>query len=383
MTYKNYFCKSIVKYNMRIRAAIALSLSLLAGCAGQKETGNADDITTYSSLLGITQQNDDTTAVVANPWKSGSTLRTYHLSSVKPSGFSYSEPDCTVRIPLRRVVVMTNSIARLLSETGLAGSIAGVCEPEYIKDPLINALLTDGSIQNCGNSMHPDIERIISLSPDAIFVSPFQESGYGQLERLGIPLIECADYMETSPLGRAEWMRFYGRLFGKGLVADSLFRDICGKYDELREMAATCSSRPTVMLDTRGGSAWYVAGGGSTIGRMIADAGGRYLFDGNHQSGSVPLSFESVYEKAADADVWLLKNSSTSSKLTYRLLKEDFSSYARFRPFRERNIWVCDVYDTPYFEVSSFHPELLLQDFVSILHPECSLDKTFYHPLAE
>ena len=115
---------------------------------------------------------------------------------------------------------------------------------------------------------------------------------------------------------------------------------------------------------------------------MIADAGALYLFADNDNSGSVPLSFETVYEKAQDADVWLLKNSS-SVPLTYSLLESDFKSYASFKPFRERNIWVCDVNQVPYFELSSFHPEMLLGDFISIFHPEIKNGRHFYRPLNE
>ena len=189
-------------------------------------------------------------------------------------------------------------------------------------------------------------------------------------------------YLDTSPLARAEWMRFYGRLFGVGANADSLFTQVLNNYQSLCDLAARTPLRPKVMLDTKSGSAWYVAGGNSTIGQMIADAGGTYIFAENKNSGSVPLSFETVFEKAKDADVWLLKNSSTN-RLTYKLLESDFKQYSSFKPFKERNIWACDVYQVPYFELTAFHPEILLADFMAIFHPELSHARTFYHPLDE
>ena len=126
-----------------------------------------------------------------------------------------------------------------------------------------------------------------------------------------------------------------------------------------------------------------MAGGASTIGRMIADANADYLFSDNNNSGSVPLSFETVYERASEADVWLLKNSSETTKLTYSLLEADRKQYTSFKPFRERNIWVCDVNKVPYFELTSFHPEKLLEEFISIFHPEINSGRYFYHPLDE
>lgn len=342
------------------KAAYILVIALLSACVQGPVPNQHDSMLSYASLLSLT----DSTATVMNPWKPGRTLCTYNLTETS----------------FKRVIVTTNSHVRLLSELGLADRIAGICEPEQISDSLILAMCADGRIADCGNGMYPNMEKIIALKPDAILVSPFEDTGYGQLEKLGVPLIQCADYMETSPLGRAEWMRFYGRLFGTegAKASDSLFCAVSGTYNELAEMEfAEC---PRIMLDTKLGSAWYVAGGNSTIGQMIADAGAEYAFRDNAGSGSVPLSFETVYEKASDSDIWLLKNS-TSYGMTYSMLESNFNSYNRFKPFKEGRIWVCDVYQVPYFEQTSFHPELLLRDFIGIFHPESGLVPVFYHPM--
>lgn len=355
---------------------------LLCACHGGTQFNAEGGILELASHITINETPHSYHVRIANPWKKGTLLHTYTFTDSLPTDYSFNRNVNTVHIPLKRVVVMTNSLAHLMVELGVEDCIAGVCEPEYISDTLIRARLADGTIVDCGNSMYPTIEKIMSLHPDAIMVSPFEGTGYGQLEKLGIPLLECADYMETSPLARAEWIRFYGRLFGAAATADSLYGQVSHDYNSLKEIASKTVMRPKVMLDTRSGSAWYVAGGGSTIGRMIADAGAIYLFADNDNSGSVPLSFETVFEKAQDADVWLLKNSS-SIPLTYNLLESDFKSYASFKPFRERNIWVCDVNQVPYFELSSFHPEMLLSDFISIFHPETSSGRHFYRPLNE
>lgn len=353
---------------------------LLCACNAGTQFQSEGDIMELASHITVNETPHSYHVRIANPWKKGTLLHTYTFTDSLPTDYSFNRNVNTVHVPLKRVVVMTNSLAHLMVELGIEDCIAGVCEPEYISDTLIRARLADGTIADCGNSMYPTVEKIMGLNPDAIMVSPFEGTGYGQLEKLGIPLLECADYMETSPLARAEWIRFYGRLFGAATTADSLFNKISSDYNTMKEIASKTVSRPKVMLDTRSGSAWYVAGGGSTIGRMIADAGAEYIFCDNDNSGSVPLSFETVFEKAQDADVWLLKNSS-SVPLTYSLLESDFKSYASFKPFKERNIWVCDVNQVPYFELSSFHPEMLLGDFISIFHPEMSSGRHFYRPL--
>lgn len=359
---------------------LLLSATLLSACKGGTQFQSEGGIMELASHITVQEAAHSYNVKIANPWKKGTLLHTYTFTDSLPSDYKFSRDINTVHVPLKRVVVMTNSLAHLMVELGVEDCIAGVCEPEYISDSLIRARLADATIADCGNSMYPTIEKIMELHPDAIMVSPFEQTGYGQLEKLGIPLLECADYMETSPLARAEWIRFYGRLFGADSKADSLFNKVCKDYMALKEKASKTVSRPKVMLDTRSGSAWYVAGGGSTIGRMIADAGAEYIFADNDNSGSVPLSFETVFEKAQDADVWLLKNSA-STPLTYSLLESDFKSYSSFKPFKERNIWVCNVNEVPYFELSSFHPEMLLEDFISIFHPEINNGRHFYRPL--
>ena len=367
--------------NIKLILLSALLISAVNACKGNSESSR-QNMLSDSELIVMSEDENEFHISILNPWKNSSILSSLTLTTTGKTDFKYKSSHGTVHIPIRRAIVMNNSHCHLIAEFGAAGKIVGVCESEHISDPIIRAGLDSGDITDCGNSMYPDIEKIISLQPDAILVSPFEESGYGQLESLGIPLIECADYMETTPLGRAEWMRFYGLLFGVPDKADSLFSSVRGRYSGLKRLAADAAERPIVMLDTKGGSAWYMAGGNSTIGQMLADAGANYILSDNSSKGSIPLSFETVYEKGAESDIWLLKNS-THSELTYNMLAEDSESYTHFKPFRERRIFVCDVYDVPYFELTAFHPELLLQDFVAIFHPEIATNLQFYHPMRE
>lgn len=365
------------------KVLISSILFILISCGGSWPDTCQKSIMKNSDLICLSEVSEGYRVQVKNPWRNDVMLQSYLLSTKDKTDYTYSAQNNTIHIPLRKVVVMTNIHARLLSELGLVDNIAGICEQQYISDSTIISRCMAGTIIDCGNGMYPNIEKIMELKPDAILVSPFEETGYGQLEKLGIPIIECADYMEKSPLGRAEWIRLFGRLFGVEEVADSLYNKIEREYLEMKDMTSRIKEkRPSVMLDTKGGSAWYVAGGNSTIGQMIQDAGGEYVFSQNEKSGSIPLSFESVFDKAHDADIWLMKNSS-STMLTYNLLAADYKLYSDFKPFKTRQIWVCDVNDVPYFEVTSFHPEILLRDFISIFHPGLSdsYETSFYHRL--
>ena len=161
----------------------------------------------YARGIDLVEHADYTEAIIYNPWQAGGVLSRY-----------------AIRRPLTHSAIFIASIAALVDELGCIDAISGVCEPEYIANRHILNAIDEGRIVDLGSAMTPSRERLIDLGPDAILLSPFQNVGsYGNIEQLGIPIIPCADYMEGSALARAEWMRFYGRLFGCGERADSLF----------------------------------------------------------------------------------------------------------------------------------------------------------------
>ena len=178
--------------------------------------------------------------------------------------------------------------------------------------------------------------------------------------------------METSALGRAEWIRFYGRLFGKGHEADSLFTSIETEYNVLRRRTDSIAkdSRPTVLFDTRNGSAWYVPGGRSTMAQLVSDAGGRYIFSDNTKSGSVPLSFETVLSRGEQAEVWLIRYNNNRTRMTLADLGNTYQPYTLFNSYRQGEVYGCNSAELIFYEETPFHPERLLGDYIKILHPQ-------------
>ena len=228
--------------------------------------------------------------------------------------------------------------------------------------------------------MAPDIERIIALKPEAILVSPFENSGgYGKLDKLHIPLIEVADYMETSPLGRAEWMKFYGMLFEKsdakdskaGIFqskADSLFAKIEKEYLNLKAAAKKLPAGLSVLTERKTGSVWYVPGGQSTIGILLKDANARYIFSEDQHSGSLAMSPEQILAKAKNIDVWAFKYFG-GKPLSQSQLLQEYAGYKSLAAFGSSRIYQVDTSREPYFEITSFHPEVLLREFILLSHP--------------
>lgn len=353
---------------------LMLSVLLFSSCGGRSKTASVIEAEKaiplrYAENLNLSATEDYTIARLRNPWDTTRILHTYVLVD-KEKSLPADLPEGTlVRTPLSKAVVYSSVHCGLLNQIGALKSIGGVCDLKYIKLQEVQDGCRTGSIADVGNGMNPDIEKIIDLHPDAIMLSPFENSGgYGRVEKLNIPIIECADYMETSALGRAEWMRFYGLLFGEAQKADSLFAEVEKNYNELKALVAPLSSAPSVISELKNGSAWYVPGGKSTSARIYADAGANYVFADDEHSGSVPLAFETVFDKGQNTDFWLIKYNQAIDK-TYKELEQDYAPYTGFRAFKERNIYGCNTGKVDFYEDSPFHPDRLLKDLIKIFHP--------------
>ena len=412
------------QYILLCGATVAL---LMAACQGGKTAAaDADAGDTlemkYAKLLTIVKHGDGeetsnaaegvdyqyAEALVANPWKVGTMLHRYILIPKGEEGDKTvamlakrrsTGARCTtdtVRTPVERSAVFIAPHCQLMYELGCQQAIRGVCDLDYINIPDVKkraALSGNTSAQNpivdCGSSMAPDIERIIALKPEAILLSPFENSGgYGKLDKLHVPIIEAADYMESSPLGRAEWMKFYGMLFGneEGRVkreegksngisgscepkADSLFAKIEKEYLKLKAEAAGYPKGLSILTERKTGNVWYVPGGQSTIGILLKDANARYIFEDDQHSGSLAMSPEQILAKGKQVDVWAFKYFG-GAPLSQAQLLQEYDGYKALAAFSRGNIYQVDTSTVPYFELTSFHPELLLREFIILAHGE-------------
>lgn len=199
---------------------IGIALILCVGCKGKRTAaaGASSSVRMeYAGQITVDSCEHYVWVKVRNPWDTAKILHSYVLVA-RDSCLPASLPEGTVvRTPLSKALVYSSVHCSLLMELGALHRIGGVCDLQYINIPAIRERCASGQMTDAGNSVNPDIERIIEMRPDAILLSPFENNGgYGRIEKLGIPIIECADYMESSPLGRAEWMRFFGLLFEIG-----------------------------------------------------------------------------------------------------------------------------------------------------------------------
>lgn len=354
-----------------------MALPLLSACSG----GNAHTVTTfeegdtlrmeYAGNISIVRYPSVTVASLRNPWDTTATLARYILVQ-RDEPLPDSLPGGTiVRVPLQRSVIYSTVHFSLAHELGAGRQVAGVCDVPYIRQPELAAMTADGSVVDCGSSQAPVIEKIISLSPDAVLLSPYENSGnHGKISELGIPVIECADYMEASPLARAEWIKFFGLLWDTPSSADSIWRHTRDSYLALTDVASRVSPRPKVISDTPYNGVWWTSAAGTTWHAFLNDAGAEIPLTGD-RSGIVPLSAEQVLASASDADVWLIRYFKPYP-LSLSELRGENDMFSRFKAFRNGHVYGCNTEMVPFYEEIPFHPQWLLADLIRVLHPSLS-----------
>ena len=356
----------------------ALFLTLLLGACGtvrksEKQNTNRNFTVEYADLFRVERDTAYTLVTLIDPWNTTRTLRRYVLVD-RERDLPDELPEGTLlRTPLQRVAVFASVHCSILGQLEATNAVAGVCEPHYIKTDSILAGLSNGRIADLGQAYAPDIERIIGIEPEAIITSPVENIGYGRVEKIGVPLVEGIDYMESTPLGRAEWIRFFGLLFGKEREADSIFRGTEQRYNELRERTKGVTHRPSVLPEKKISAVWYVPGGESYVAHLFRDAGAEYAWKEDNNSGSLALPFETVFERCGDAEFWLLKYNKPTD-MTYGDLQNEYAPYQHFEAFRKRNVYGCNTTYVPYYEEAPMHPDRVLADFVWIFHPELMPD---------
>lgn len=348
-------------------------------------TYSPGDAIMYAKGFSIDSLDGFISVTIRNPWDTLQVLERYLLvDRTKPLPANLPE-GTVVKVPVERAAVYTSVHAALMEQIGCLDALCGVCEPEYITSCAIRKRIDDGSIADLGQATAPNIEKMMDLKMDVIIASPYKNSGFGAAEKMVVPIIQAADYLENHPLGRTEWVRFLSLLFCKPAVGDSIFNATKERYEILKSLAEKVDHRPTVLLERKYGSSWLIPSGSSYIGVLQEDAGADYLFKERvSASNTVPISVETVLDKASDARFWLLKYSS-DRPLTYKDLADDYPPYAELGAFKNHCVYACNTLATSYYDDITLHPDLVLEDLIAIFHPELLPEHSFryYFPLQE
>ena len=377
---------------MKINSLILLITLCCTGCTNtskkqsiQNETADKTTEIHYAKGFTIHHFKDYTQLIVRNPWDTTRILDTYILVDRNKQLPVKLPEGIIVRTPVERVAFASSVHAGMWNQLNKAQLTVGVCEPEYFSIPVIVEGLKNGKIADLGMATSINIEKLIAAAPEILVVSPFENTKRTEFEKVNLVVVKDASYMEDSPLGRAEWIKFEAAFTNQDKLADKIFANIAQNYTKLCQRVAQTTTRPTVFTDKKFGDIWYVAGGRSYMGRFLGDAGADYLWKDLNQSGSMPYTFEKVYAKAVKADYWLIKYNDMRVDLTYETLKNEYPLYANFKAFRQKQIFTINTAKTPYYEAGPMEPDKVLADLVAVFHPELlpGYKPTYYYSLQE
>lgn len=328
----------------------------------------------------LVQKNRWTEVKIIDPWQGATGVnQIYYLvkrGSVLPGGVDSS---AVIFVPLKKIICMSTTHLAMISALGEEQTIAGVSGTNFIYSPAIIKNVEKGLVVDVGYEANLNKELILKISPDLIMIYGIgsESSGYlGKIKELGIKIIINADYLETDPLSRAEWIKLFGALYCKENLADSLYKSEVDEYTRLKSfIVQKTTNKPKVLLGLPFKDTWYISPGNSFISKLINDAGGDYLWMDTESSISMPFGLENVYLRGLKADYWLNIGSVSSrneiSNVDPRL--DDLPCFKNDNLFNNnKRISVNGGND--YWESGSLYPHLLLKDIATILHPEIFSD---------
>ena len=318
---------------------------------------------------------------VTNPWQGADSITTQLFiargGESAPEGFTGQvlEGDAS------RIVAMSSTHIAMLDAVGEAGRVVGVSGSDYISNPVIAA--NRDSIGDVGYEGNINYELLLSLDPDLVLLYGVNgaSSMEGKLNELGIPFMYVGDYLEESPLGKAEWMVALSEVVGKRTEGEQVFGGIPVRYNDLKKRVAdTVLDAPSVMLNTPYGDSWFMPSTESYVARLVKDAGGDYIYKKNTGNASLPIDLEEAYKLTSEADMWL----NVGMANTLDELKTSCPKFSDTRCFRNGSVWNNNLKTNAaggndYYESAVVNPDILLRDLVKIFHPELVEEDFVYY----
>jgi iron complex transport system substrate-binding protein len=363
------------------------AIALITGCTGSTQEHSTDFEFAaielkYATGFSIDKTSDFYLVKVLTPYKGAVNPLTYVFYN-RQQGKPNITADAYIPIPIKTIVCTSTTHIPLLDYLNETASLTGFPTLDYISSEAMRKRIEANEVEELGIDEVINIENLINISPEVVM--GYSLSGdFGQfslIEEAGIPVILNAEYLERHPLGRAEWIKMAGILFDKQDMADSVFNFIEAQYLEVRNLAANSLTKPTVMSGIVYGDSWFVPGGKNYAAKILQDAGFSYIWKQDTSSAFLPLSFESVFDQANEADFWI----GVGSFKSLSELSANDSRYEVFSPFRNGNIYSYDKRigargGSEFLELGYLRPDLILRDLVYIGHPGLLPDhELFFH----
>lgn len=314
---------------------------------------------------------------VTTPWPDAKDELTYILHPKGTEKPFKSNTAVFVEVPIERVVVTSTTDIPMLEYLNLEQKLVGFPYTDYISSEKTRTLVDNGSIKELGKEHNLNTEIVLELDPELVigFSAGGDTKAYDLIQKTGIPVVMNGSWMEEHPLGRAEWIKFVAAFFGKETIAEEVFQDIKKEYNQATTLAQNVDYAPTVLSGNMFKDVWHVPGGNSYVAKFLKDANTKYLWDDIKKTGSIALSFESVLEKAQNADLWIGSGNSRS----LAELQEKNHQYILFDAFKNKTVYSSTLKmgakgGLIYYELGPMRPDLILKDIIHIAHPEILTD---------
>jgi len=320
-----------------------------------------ENLLKYAKGFKIIEHETHKVLEIKNPWPNSDKTFKYILS------------DSNIKTPIEKIVVTSTTHIPALELLNVEHSLVGFPGTRYISSEKTRQRIDNGLVRELGKNEGINTEVLLELNPDLVvaFGIDGNNKTYETIKKANIPVIYNGDWVESSPLAKAEWIKFFGVLFNKEVKADSIFNAIENDYIKAKQLAKIAIHNPTVLSGAMHKDIWYLPNGTSTEAQFLKDANVNYLWNDTKGNGSLALSFESVFEKAKNADIWL----SPSNYPNLKALENANSHYNEFKAFQNKTIYTFNnttgkTGGVLYYELGMSRPDIVLKDIIKICHPE-------------
>ncbi|MCK5692345.1 MAG: ABC transporter substrate-binding protein [Bacteroidales bacterium] len=377
---------------MRFLYLVIVTVLLLSSCTSRSgsafdpdlENTPIDAYTRYASGFRVSDQGSYTVIEVTDPWQqSKNVIFSYVLAPNQEALPDSLKNRPFIKTPVERVIALSTTHVAMIDQLGSAESIVGLSGSEFIYSPPIRGRIESGSITDVGYGQGLDFETIVRLEPDVLFLYGVEGNVMTTLEKLtdlGISAVFCGEYLETHPLGKAEWIRFFSLFYNKEEQSTSFFQHIDSAYSALSALASGVLPKPVVLNGLPWKDTWFMAGGKSFAAKLIEDAGGDYLWSDSPSTQAVPLDLESVYLRAINADIWI--NPGAAGSLADILLLDE--RLGDLEVLKNGHVFNNDARSSlaggnDYWESGTVRPDLVLADLIEVFHPDLLTDHSFVY----
>lgn len=330
----------------------------------------------YAKGFSVTEHDNYKVITINKPWPKAEKTYKYVLVSkeiIDKISITKNEFDGIITNPINNLVVTSTTHIPALELLGIEETLVGFPGTDYISSEKTRQRIDKRKVRELGKNEGINTEVLLELNPDVVvgFGVEGVNKTFETIKKAGIPVIYNGDWVESSALAKAEWIKLFGVLFNKEKEADSIFNTIEKGYLQAKQMAQLAKTQPTVLSGAMHKDVWYLPNGSSPEAQFLKDANVNYLWSKTDGNGSLALSIEVVLSKAKDADIWL----SPSYYTSFEQLEKATELYSNFDAFKRKAVY--GFADTKgktggvlYYELGTVRPDLVLKDIIKICHPE-------------